>query len=405
MSSAFRASELRALLGRRAAAALVCVLGVGLGSEDVHAHGREHSYSSWALHADGARARLRIARLPPGLDAGRVVRRLRLRAEEDVCRLEAPPRRRLDADGWLLIDWAVRCPTADALVLENELLPRLGPGHLHFARVTLADGRVVERVLSGSETRWELRRGGPAGDTPPQGTSFTGYLGLGVAHILSGWDHLAFVLALLLLAGTLREVAFLVTAFTLAHSVTLALAALEWVRPEPVAVEALIGFSIALVAAENAWILGGRDRVVPRLATAGLVGLLGLAALGIGGLPPLLLAGLVLFSHCHFELLRRSSNPQRLRVFVAFGFGLVHGFGFAGLLAEVGLPPARVVPALLGFNLGVEVGQLGVVGLVWPLLRALARHPPAPLYGHVAALASAVICGLGVFWFVTRAYG
>ncbi len=405
MSSAFRASELRALLGRSAAAAYVCVLVAGLAARDGHAHGREHSYSSWALHADGARVRLRIARLPPGLDAGRVVRRLRLRAGEDPCRLEAAPRRRLDADGWLLIDWAVRCPTADGLVLENALLPRLGPGHLHFARVTLADGRVVERVLSGSETRWELRRGGPAGDTRVQGTSFLGYLGLGGAHILSGWDHLAFVLALLLLAGTLREVAFLVTAFTLAHSVTLALAALEWVRPEPAAVEALIGFSIALVAAENAWILGGRDRVVPRLATAGLVGLLGLAALGIGVLRPLLLAGIVLFSYCHFELLRRSSNPQRLRVFVAFGFGLVHGFGFAGLLAEVGLPPARVVPALLGFNLGVEVGQLGVVGLAWPLLRALARRPPARLYGQVAALASAVICGLGVFWFVTRAYG
>ncbi len=107
-----------------------------------------------------------------------------------------------------------------------------------------------------------------------------GYLVLGIEHIATGYDHIAFVLALLLLAASLREVAGLVTGFTIGHSLTLALAVLGVVRPEPAAIEALIGFSIALVAAENAWLLGGRPRAVPWLLVAGLAALAAAAFAG-----------------------------------------------------------------------------------------------------------------------------
>jgi hypothetical protein len=88
---------------------------------------------------------------------------------------------------------------------------------------------------------------------------------------------------------------------------------------------------------------------------------------------------------------------------VAFAFGLVHGFGFAGVLAEMQLPTERLASALFGFNLGVELGQLGVVALVWPALRALEAGGHGRLHRRVAELGSAAICGLGLYWFLTRA--
>ncbi len=128
----------------------------------------------------------------------------------------------------------------------------------------------------------------------------------------------------------------------------------------------------------------------------------GAAAFGVGVLSTLTCLGVALFTLCHFELLARSSRPARLRVAIAFAFGLVHGFGFAGVLDELALPRERLLPALFGFNVGVELGQLAIVALAWPLLRALARARVGPL---ASELASAAVCGLGAFWFVTRAFG
>jgi hypothetical protein len=117
------------------------------------------------------------------------------------------------------------------------------------------------------------------------------------------------------------------------------------------------------------------------------------------------LCGLALFAWCYFELVEHSARPELLRWAVAFVFGLVHGFGFASVLVEAQLPPARLASALLGFNVGVEFGQLAVVLLVWPLLRYLARREHATVRAVVIEYTSAAVCGLGLFWFVARAFG
>jgi hypothetical protein len=375
-------------------------------------HTRSVSYSSVEIDAGGARLRLRVpllelTRVPPerlreeGGLAEYLARRLALRAGETPCAAEAPEARQA-SEGLAVFEWRVACPAAGERRLESRLLLDVAPSHLHFTRVRLPDGQVVERVLSEAEPDLALPG---AGAPRARGTSLAGYLRLGVEHILTGFDHLAFVAALLLLATTLGEVATLVTAFTLAHSVTLSLGALGVLEPRAAAIETLIGFSIALVAAENAWLLGGRGRALPRLSTAALLGLAGLAAAGIGTVPWLTLLGVAVFTACHFGILGLAQRPARLRAAVAFCFGLVHGFGFAGLLAEFGLPVERRVPALFGFNLGVEVGQLAVVLLLWPALQALARRRDGRLHALVAELGSAAVCGVGVFWFVTRLFG
>jgi hypothetical protein len=382
------------------------------------AHGRSVSWSSFELEAGGGvrlRARvplLELTRLPE-LAAAAAARdpalgdylaaTLRVHTPAGPCALVSGPAPLAAPAGIFAAEWRVACPEGEPRSLESEILAEAAPSHLHFARGRMPGGEVRERVLSSRDSRWSLETAdAPA---PAVGSRIADYVALGVEHIASGADHLAFLLALILLAGTLGEVATLVTGFTVAHSVTLGLAALGLVHPDAAAVEALIGFSVALVAAENAWLLAGRPRAVPWCLCAPLLGLAALAAAGVGALAPLTLLGVALFTTCHFGLLARVERPARLRAAVAFAFGLVHGFGFAGVLGELALPRERLVPALFGFNLGVELGQLALVAAAWPALRALGRLKEGRAGRLVAELGSAAVCGLGVFWLLTRTYG
>ena len=402
----------------RFALAALALLGIFAGQR-AEAHGRSLSYSSWKITRDGAVVRVRIPRLEltrlaldpvlePDTQADVIAllgERVQLTSRGQRCVPSADPAPAAAPEGWVVYEWTLKCPNPGAPVVSSTLLLDVAPSHLHFARVEMPDGSVREAVLSEAQTTW------PLGDLDAKtalpdaaGTSLGGYLKLGIEHIATGYDHIAFVLALLLLAANLREVTGLVTGFTVGHSVTLALAVFGVVRPEARAIEALIGFSIALVATENSWLLGGRPRAIPIVVVAGLVALAAASAGGYGAVAASTLLGLALFSGCHFGLLDRASRPALVRAAVAFAFGLVHGFGFAGVLAELELPADRLVAALFGFNAGVEVGQLAVVAAIWPLLRALARASDGRWHDRVAAAGSAAICGLGLFWFLTRTF-
>lgn len=219
-------------------------------------------------------------------------------------------------------------------------------------RVELADGRTLSAVLRDEPRELVI----PTLDDPGAVTST--YLRLGVHHILSGFDHLLFVLGLLLIVGSGWSLVGTVTAFTVAHSITLALAVLDVVHLPSAPVETAIALSILLLAVELA-----RPR----------------------GAPPTLTA--------------------RFPWVVAFAFGLLHGFGFAGALGEVGLPPGEVPLALLFFNLGVEAGQLLFVGalvVVAALLRRLKAQRLLEVWRQAAPLG---IGGLAAFWCIERVLG
>ena len=401
---------------------------LALGANLAQAHGKSVSYSTWRMSEDGARVSVRIPLLdlsrlgiplplpgqPDTQGAQRAVGRylaqhLELRTPEGPCIPIAPPSARPSQPGWVRFHWSLNCEPGSERSLGSDILLNEAPSHLHFARVTLGDetgaapARIVERVLTEAEPNWSLNLEAKPGEPANASSdSFGRYLTLGVEHILSGWDHLAFVFALILLARSLGEVARLITGFTVAHSITLGLAVLGWVRVSSAPVEALIGFSVALIALENGWTLAGRGRWVPRLTVFALVAMAGLAVWGIGSLPAISLLGLALFAATHFDILRRAPNANLHRVALAFAFGLIHGFGFAGVLAEMELPTDRLATALLGFNLGVEVGQLAVVAIIWPglvLLRRLTDGRPARFFAEAA---SAAVCGVGVYWFLAR---
>lgn len=401
-----------ALALARATLGLACALGLATGA---HAHTRSTSYSTWEIDGERARVRFDIAqyeltRLPWGIVsppelspelARYLTGALRLEAGGVPCGVVDGPRALAAPPEHAVVEWRVECATPGPLALVSELLREVAPSHLHFAK--LSGAHVVERVLTSGAPRWELP-GGAQDEKPAVGSSLGSYIELGIQHIATGYDHLAFLLGLLLLAATAREVITVVTGFTAAHSITLGLAALGRVRPEPAAIEALIGLSIALVAAENAWLLGRRPRALPALAVLLLAVLALGAALGAGAIPAATYLGLAVFVACYFALLARSEHAARMRFAVAFCFGLVHGFGFAGVLAEVALPQGRLLPALLGFNLGVELGQLAVVALFFAATALAARFVREGARSLTRDLANAVVCGLGVFWWFSRAF-
>ena len=378
------------------------------------AHTKSTSYSRWNFQDAESRTAtvqvrlplLELTRFPAGHDWSAYLRdNLRLIAGTEACSATEPVRQAQAPTGWAIFRWKVTCPEQGALTLRSDVLGDVLSSHLHFARVANPDGEIRERVLVAGTPQWTLET--PPGESPEDSlaTTVPGYAVLGMEHILGGWDHLAFVLALLLLATSLREVLTLVTAFTIAHSITLGLAVLGIYRPEPISIEVLIGFSIALVAIENSWLMSGQGKTIPTF----MVGLLGICAVsaiaGFGQLTALTWIGLGIFSFCHFELLRVHPRPERLRALVAFAFGLAHGFGFAGILMEIDLPAHRLIPALFGFNIGVELGQLLVVLIAWPLLRLLAKVHEGLWYRWLAEAGSAGIAGLGIYWVVLRNWG
>jgi len=407
----------RACAGLLVAASLICAL-------QARAHTRSVSYSTWELDPQGANvtlsmAQLELTRLPWGpvwgtqLDpnlAAYLTERLRLLVGGEPCPLRSGPRVLAAPPERLAVAWRVECASSGPREIRSLLLQEVASAHLHFARVQQQEeqeeGAVLERVLTGAEPSWRLApESGAEDDAPTTGSSLGSYVMLGISHIGTGPDHLAFVLALILIAARLGELATVITGFTVAHSITLAVAAFGLAKPEAQEIGALVGLSIILVAAENAFLLSGRPRSIPRVLTAGLGVTALLAALGFGRMGALTLAGMALFTLCYFALLGRAERPARLRVAIAFAFGLVHGFGFAGVLVEISLPTSRLLPALLGFNLGVEIGQLVLVAALWPVVRDLARLREGRPHRLLVEFGSAALCSVGMFWFLTRAFG
>ena len=221
-----------------------------------------------------------------------------------------------------------------------------------LARLVRQDGTVqLERILPVNPT-FVVR------PTPGRFEVVRTYTILGIEHILSGFDHLLFVLALVLLVQGTRRLLLTITAFTVAHSLTLAGATLGWVHVPGPPVEASIALSIVFVASELVHTRQGRYSVT-----------------------------------------------QHYPWVVAFTFGLLHGFGFAGALAEVGLPQSSIPIALLFFNVGVEIGQLLFVGAVLTTItiaRRAGRRLRLSLPVWLWRIAPYAIGALASFWLVER---
>ncbi len=400
--------------GSPARCSVVAVVALTLSAESAaRAHDRTTSYSSWRISQREAKVVLNMSEvdaasvaLPSGkssaLDAALAkyaFDHLTILANDKLCKMAGPPSRLDGRAGRALFAWTLSIPAEGSLRVRSDLFAETISGHLHFASVHHQQGS-TERVLTVADRSWDLgpevRTAGPSGAP----TSLGGYWLLGVEHIATGYDHLVFLLALLLSGGSFTLLVKVVTGFTVGHSITLALASLRLVEPQIQPIEALIGLSIVLVAVENVWLLGPRTWLLPGTMIVLLVGQAVLAAVGAGRLSSVSCLGFAVFLSCYYPLLRRSQNVESARWAVALIFGLIHGFGFAAVLQAAELPAERLVAVLVSFNVGVESGQLVLVAIAWPLLQlAFRRWKPI-----VVAVGSAAAMGLGAYWLVARAY-
>ena len=169
--------------------------------------------------------------------------------------------------------------------------------------------------------------------------------------------------------------------------------------------EALIGFSIALVAAENIGTRTSTNGPLALLFSVGLLIMLMASMLWEVGLAALTSAGLILFTLSYLPQASDDYSARSLRPMLTLAFGLIHGFGFAQVLTETGLPSTALWPALLGFNLGVEIGQLVIVAVIGLVAYGISRYMADRHSMRVFDMASAILCGWGLYWFVARSYG
>ena len=302
--------------------------------------------------------------------------------------------------GYVSLKWRQVCDKEPVEILFNLFFSE-DPAHVHIATINIDDQPYPEKIFTVSSRSWNessaLNKEQASADS-----SFYDYLELGVKHILTGLDHIAFLVGLLLLNLKRKNLIIVVTGFTIGHSITLALGALNYITPASSFVESLIGYSIVVVAIEcvasitKQYTLYNRYLLYSWILFILLFSLYGNQKYVLG------LLGLGLFSYCYFGLSERFHN-QKLILIVTMLFGLVHGFGFAGNLSSIGLMQDRFIPALIGFNLGVEVGQVLIILSLFALMYLLNRLITFKVEILRIYTASCLAC-LGMYWFVERLF-
>jgi hydrogenase/urease accessory protein HupE len=232
----------------------------------------------------------------------------------------------------------------DITIDYNLFLP--GVSTASCLATLLQEGKTQTFVFTPENHRLTLESGGT-----PFWSQVSSFIVLGTEHILTGYDHLLFLLALLALGGGFRYLLKVVSAFTVAHSITLTLATLDIISLPPRLIESVIALSIAYVAAENLW--------------------------------------------------RNQAKAERWRWLLTFAFGLVHGMGFAGILQEMSIPKSSLATSLISFNVGVELGQIAFLSLAFLVLSFFKRWHWDGWIRYGASLAAVAA---GMYWFVQRAF-
>jgi hypothetical protein len=306
------------------------------------------------------------------------------------------------AAGFLKYDITFKCAAPNDLQVHSGAFFDLVPSHTNFAQVQNAlTGEFTEQLIT-AEHRTVDVTGGEGSRL--KSARFVEFVRMGMMHIFTGVDHMSFLLGLVLISRRLRDLVFVVTGFTIGHSITLALAVTGVLRPHAEYIDALVALTIALIGAENIVVQTQKPTLVA-LAMGGSLGFMALLEwLGFGGLPSLLLLGAGLFTANYLMIAGRLRDAGRLRILITLVFGLIHGFGFAADLLELQLPPERLAGLLVGFNVGVEIGQVILVVGATLLVAILAKYKFSLPRPWVVDVASSFLVALGVFWFVSRSY-
>ncbi len=385
-------------------------------SSQAHSHNRSQSFSDWEITDNIATAVFtaksrEITRLQSqsnqSLDTllvGHLISAISVSQDSLPCSSTEVVRPIPSALGYVRVRLVFDCGASlgDISISINSFF-NVASSHVHYANMSLNREPSYQYLFTNKQRQHEITN--QLATSSHWFDSITQFVLIGIEHIFGGIDHIAFLLALLLLLRSLKVLVWMITGFTLGHSITLALAALGWVIPDLDIVEAAIGFTIALVAVQNIAVLTGNHRQITYFSVAGLLLIVLINLIWNIGLSALSGLGLALFTLAYLWNSADEHLSANLRLVTSVIFGLIHGFGFASALTETGLANTQLLPALLGFNLGIELGQIVIIAVVWALLQQIRQSRFLTDTRIVIDLVSAALCGLGLYWFIGRSYG
>jgi hypothetical protein len=395
---------------------IVLALALGPGwSAPAFAHTRSETHSAWLVKGDTVHLQftvpdLEAKRITPDGDMPSVEQlgdyiadHVGALAGDQECKRTEGPRQVATSPGYRRYEFAFECPSDDDIKVHSSAWFDLVESHTNFAQIQTDDGAFIERLITKDEQTLDASS---SALSPLQNAGFLTFLKMGMMHIFTGVDHMSFMLGLVLISRRVRDLLFVVTGFTIGHSLTLGLAVSGILRPHAEYIDALVAFTIAMIGAEN---LGDATHK-PLVVALGMGGLMFALAIAqyLGApviLPTMILIGAGIFGANYLMLTGHMRDAARVRLVMTLVFGLIHGFGFASDLLEMRLPAGRLVQLLAGFNLGVEVAQVMVVMsavLVAYLLVKVKLAIPRPIFTDIAA---SFLVAEGLVWLLTRTVG
>ena len=324
---------------------------------------------------------------------------LKVTSEGKNCSLVDEIKELNSQEGSLNLSLNFECPSNKEIKIINNALFNLVQSHIHIARIYIDNNLYTEKALFFNDQSIDLNE---EKENNSFSNSFYKFFSLGLDHILSGYDHLLFILGLLLLVTNLKRLLLVITGFTIGHSLTLSLSVINIIQVKSSLVEALIGYTIMFVGLEYLYKENNDHRVSMIFITT-----LNLLLLIFGNLinpnfPYFLILGILLFSLGYFYLLKNLNSENNLLSIITIIFGLIHGFGFGGFLLGSKISSENIFSGLLGFNLGVEVGQIIFVLLILLIYKLLMTLKITKIIEVMKNLSFFAVVFFGFFFFIQR---
>ncbi len=324
---------------------------------------------------------------------------LKVTSEGKSCSLVDEIKELNSQEGSLNLSLNFECPSNKEIKIINNALFNLVQSHIHIARIYIDNNLYTEKALFFNDQSIDLNE---EKENNSFSNSFYKFFSLGLDHILSGYDHLLFILGLLLLVTNLKRLLLVITGFTIGHSLTLSLSVINIIQVKSSLVEALIGYTIMFVGLEYLYKENNDHRVSMMFITTLSLLLLIFGNLINPNFPYFLILGILLFSLGYFYLLKNLNSENNLLSIITIVFGLIHGFGFGGFLLGSKISSENIFSGLLGFNLGVEVGQIIFVLLILLIYKLLMTLKITKIIEVMKNLSFFAVVFFGFFFFIQR---
>ena len=318
------------------------------------------------------------------------------------CLLDKVPSLINGKDEYHTIELSYLCDSTNSIKIINNVLFDIAQSHVHLSRISINDQILEKALFYNDQTIFinDLKTKKEKSFVD----SLTNFISTGMNHILTGFDHLIFLMGLIILVNNFKHLLIVITGFTLGHSITLALVALNIVVPNTLMIEALIGFTILFIAAE--YMMKEEKNFIPIIAI--LLSILTFAAISSLflqiSMTLISFMALILITIGYFGILRNLENKGSFRVIITSLFGVIHGFGFGTFLFNSEFDQTNIISALFGFNLGVEIGQIIFLMIFILLNLSLIKLLKSKNHQYLMQTLMIIVSSLGFYWFIQRLY-